>query len=544
MSDDAHDDAERNRATLLKPDDQTFRSPPGRNVDPVIGLEVSGYRIKGRLGAGGMGIVYEGEQPMIGKRVAIKVLRPEVADNPDVVRRLVAEARAVNAVGHRNIIDVFGFGELPDGRQCIVMEYLDGDSLEAVLKTHAADGRVMPTLEVLIVLDEMLGALAAAHAAGVIHRDLKPSNIFLCRQRDGAQFVKLLDFGIAKLGLQGKPTPQTRASLLMGTPSYMAPEQARGGAAGPGMDLYAVGVIAYEMLTGRLPFTAETVMEMLLKHANEVPTPPTQWVRMPGALDALVVRLLAKKAEDRFASAGEVREQVVQLRKALADPGALRVSPDDETIVPASRRRSSMATPALALEAARVAPLRAEAPEAAEEPIALPARSSAPLVVGLAVVAVVLGGGALWVFSQPTLDAPAPVQPSAVAMPPPVEAAAPPRDPAEPRDVAAAPAPAAPPEPSPQPALKPQKPRKPVEAVAKPPPPDTPKPARPAGPSLEARLKALSARLEKAEAAGASVGLYRKQVELASKALAGKPDADSKDRLEALIARLETSSEY
>jgi eukaryotic-like serine/threonine-protein kinase len=235
--------------------------------DPLIGTSVCGYVIKGRLGQGGMGIVYEGEQPMIGKRVAIKVLRAEIAQDPEQVQRLVSEARAVNAVGHRGIIDVFGYGELTDGRQCIVMEYLDGEPLSDLLIRNHNENRETPVLEVLLILEEILSALGGAHGAGVIHRDLKPSNVFLCKQRDGSRFVKVIDFGIAKLGVIGS-TPSTRASLMIGTPSYMAPEQARGGSVSPALDLYAVGVMAFEMLTGQLPFVGDSVVAVLMQHAE------------------------------------------------------------------------------------------------------------------------------------------------------------------------------------------------------------------------------------------------------------------------------------
>jgi serine/threonine-protein kinase len=237
--------------------------------DPVIGKEVSGYVVKGKLGTGGMGIVYEGEQPVIGKRVAIKVLRPEIANDPDVVERLVAEARAVNQVGHRGIIDVFGFGRLPDGRHCIVMEYLDGESLEHLISGLKTEHRLMPILEVLNILDELLSALSAAHSAGVVHRDLKPSNIFLCKQRDGTRFVKVLDFGIAKLGVNS--AAHSNASLMVGTPAYMAPEQSRGGKVSPALDLYAVGCLAFELLTGQPVFPATSIVEVITKHQSATP---------------------------------------------------------------------------------------------------------------------------------------------------------------------------------------------------------------------------------------------------------------------------------
>nr|MCU0699278.1 serine/threonine protein kinase [Myxococcaceae bacterium] len=303
-------------------------------LDPVIGSEVSGYRVTNRLGVGGMGIVYEGEQPVIGKRVAIKVLRHEVADNPDVVQRLVSEARAVNKVGHRGIIDVFGFGQLPDGRQCIVMEYLDGEPLEAVLRTYRTRRSVMPLYDALVILEEVLSGLAAAHEAGVIHRDLKPSNIFLCKQRDGTQFVKLLDFGIAKLGVLGH-TPATRASIMVGTPAYMAPEQASGGLVGPALDLYAIGCLAFELLTGRTPFEENSVVEMLVSHATK-PPPHVASLNMgvPDELDALVDRLLSKNPADRPASAEAVRREVAQLRKTLADTTGRRLSVEIEAPAP------------------------------------------------------------------------------------------------------------------------------------------------------------------------------------------------------------------
>ncbi|MDX2012510.1 MAG: protein kinase [Myxococcaceae bacterium] len=303
-------------------------------LDPVIGSEVSGYRVTNRLGVGGMGIVYEGEQPVIGKRVAIKVLRHEVADNPDVVQRLVSEARAVNKVGHRGIIDVFGFGALPDGRQCIVMEYLDGEPLEAVLRTYRTRRSVMPLYDALVILEEVLSALAAAHEAGVIHRDLKPSNIFLCKQRDGTQFVKLLDFGIAKLGVLGH-TPATRASIMVGTPAYMAPEQANGGMVGPALDLYAIGCLAFELLAGRTPFEENSVVEMLVSHATKAP-PHVATLNMgvPDELDALVDQLLAKNPADSPPSAEAVRREVAQLRKTLAETTGRRLSVEIEAPAP------------------------------------------------------------------------------------------------------------------------------------------------------------------------------------------------------------------
>lgn len=297
------------------PRDGGAAEDPDEGTDRTIGAMIGEYRVKGLIGEGGMGQVYEGLQPVIGKRVAIKLLRRELATDRSEAQRLLGEARAVNAIGHRGIIDIFSFGALPDGRQYFVMEYLSGCSLSAHLKKHGA----LPLEDVLRILDEILAALGAAHAAGVIHRDLKPSNIFLVTQPDGSTFVKVLDFGLAKQAPVSRgETPQTRVSRVMGTPEFMAPEQARGQAVGPRTDLYAVGVIAFELLTGERLFHAETPYEIVNMHLNRAPPAPSSRVGdVPPELDSLVLRMLAKAPADRPASAEAVREELKRLRREL-----------------------------------------------------------------------------------------------------------------------------------------------------------------------------------------------------------------------------------
>ncbi len=400
-------DQERHVETIIRPaDDEEIRNPDslaftggerpaaslnalnpssislGNNAvkDPVIGSTVNGYVVRGKLGAGGMGIVYAGDHPVIGKRAAIKVLRPEIAENEEQVKRLVSEARAVNAVGHRGIIDVFGYDTLPDGRQCIVMEYLDGEPLADMLLRNRKEKRVMPIPQVMVVLEEMLSALGAAHSAGVIHRDLKPSNIFLCKQRDGMSYVKLLDFGIAKLGVLGA-TPQTRASMLVGTPSYMAPEQARGGPVSPAMDLYAVGIIAFEMLTGELPFTGESVVEVLMKHAEEPPPKPsTLLMSIPDDLDELVTKLLAKEPGDRYQSADEVREFVTRVRKSLSESTARSIGLSIGRSIPQSGTHTAVSSSGIPAERVAATPQSAATPRAPvnQETRLSPAEPKAP----------------------------------------------------------------------------------------------------------------------------------------------------------------------
>ncbi|HVE84876.1 MAG TPA: serine/threonine-protein kinase [Myxococcales bacterium] len=323
--------------------------------DPLIGERLGDYQVVERIGEGAMGIVYRGFQPLIRKRVAIKVLKPEVAEDPGQARRLLAEAQSVNAIGHRGIIDIFGFGEVPDGRHYLVMEYLEGQSLDRLI----ADRGAMFPLEAIPLLIEICSALAAAHARGIVHRDLKPSNVFVVAQPDGAQFIKLLDFGLAKRGEGPRSlTPQTGSMRIVGTPEYIAPEQARSEPVSPRTDLYALGVMAYEMLTGRLPFRAESPIEMVMQHLETRPPKPSSLVvELPPRLDDLVVRMMAKEPSKRPNTADEVRTELISIERDLlwaARRAAARGGPSSralggsDTTVPTdemtARRRQTLRT--------------------------------------------------------------------------------------------------------------------------------------------------------------------------------------------------------
>jgi len=312
-------------------------------VDPMPGQQLGDYVVKQLLGQGGMGLVYAGEQPLIGKRVAIKVLRPQYAKDPKQIERLLAEARAVNAIRHRGIIDIFNFGQLPDGRHYMVMEYLEGRALDAEL----AERGPLPVPEVIGILDEMLAALGAGHDAGIIHRDLKPSNVFLVTQPDRSRYVKLLDFGLAKQSSAPRAsTPQTRRDVFVGTPEYIAPEQARAEEVGPFTDLYAAGVVTFELLTGRLPFEASTSLEWVMKHLEEPPPRPSSMREgIPPALDALVLELLTKDPRERPRAAEGVREKLAQIRLEMTAPTPV-ASP-----VPAPPKRGAKRWPWIAVAA-------------------------------------------------------------------------------------------------------------------------------------------------------------------------------------------------
>jgi serine/threonine protein kinase len=275
---------------------------------------VGEYQITNKLGEGGMGVVYGAIHPEIGKRVAIKVLAPHAAAYPDLIRRFKEEARAVNKIRHPNIVDIFAFNHLPDGRHYFVMEYLEGESLASLLGRGS-----IPLHEVRQFLAEICDALRAAHDAGVIHRDLKPDNIWICQPYQAVSRIKVLDFGIAKLNdpIGGNAT---LAGASMGTPQYMPPEQGLGRAVDQRTDIYALGVILYQMFAGTLPFDGETAQEIVFKHVTEAPLPPSRHRSIePSGMEEIILECLAKDPSRR---PGSVRELCARIEAAFDADGA------------------------------------------------------------------------------------------------------------------------------------------------------------------------------------------------------------------------------
>jgi serine/threonine-protein kinase len=301
-----------------------------------IGTVVGSFRLTRKLGGGGMGTVYLGEHTRIGSKVAVKFLHEHLASSESLVQRFMAEARAVNLIGHENIINIFDMNVLPPGRYYLVMEYLEGQPLGALLRRPVAPAVVVP------ILTQVCDALQAAHSHGVVHRDLKPENIFLVRHDRTPHFVKLLDFGIAKLLDPGQAPAQTSLGTLLGTPEYMAPEQWTDQHVDGRTDLYALGIIAYWMLTGHRPFHGEGLGELLQAHLQQVPPSPRDVnPEVPEALASVVIRAMAKRAENRFQSAAELRaalEQALDVRASVpASPrGGVTpaVAPPSRTLEP------------------------------------------------------------------------------------------------------------------------------------------------------------------------------------------------------------------
>ncbi len=310
-------------------------SAPPEGDRLVAGAVVGDYVIDRFLGAGAMGEVYAGRQPVIGKRVAIKILKRELATDKEAAERFLREARAVNQVDHANVIDVFGFGKLDDGRLYLVMDLVDGKSLRQALASGP-----LGVDAALDILGKIADALDAAHSRGVVHRDLKPDNVMLSSSTPPQVFV--LDFGIAKL-FTGNATGNgtlTGKGTWLGTPGYMAPEQWSADGAGPASDRYALGVMAYELLSGALPFEAPTLPQMMEKHFRS-PVPALSARGKTGTapehhltLDPVLARAMAKSPDARFATARELVEalrgaaggaRMAGARRSLALPAAAGV---------------------------------------------------------------------------------------------------------------------------------------------------------------------------------------------------------------------------
>jgi eukaryotic-like serine/threonine-protein kinase len=268
---------------------------------PLPGTRVGEYEIERELGRGGMGAVFAAHHPVIGKRVAIKVLDAYFSRDMALVRRFLDEARAVNKIGHPNIIDVFSFGQLPDGRQYFVMEFLEGETMAEWL----AHGRPEPQ-EARRLLLQVCEALEAAHREGIIHRDIKPENLWIARPKHGEAFMKVLDFGIAKLVADEQTVNVTKTGTVMGTPQFMSPEQCTGRGVDHRTDIYALGVILFRIFCGKLPFDGQSVAEVMTAQLTQAPPKPSELAQLSPQLEDLILSCLDKNPANRPASAAEL----------------------------------------------------------------------------------------------------------------------------------------------------------------------------------------------------------------------------------------------
>ena len=289
--------------------------------DPLLGRTIGGrYVITQRIGAGGMGTVYRARHEVVGRDVAIKFLSPDLAIDPHNRQRFLREAKAANRIDHEHIIDITDYGETDDGLVYLVMEFLDGEPLSRVIER----GPLAPYRAVDIAM-QMAAALARAHELDVVHRDIKPDNVYVLRRAAGGDFVKLLDFGLAKM--KGEMRLTARGTVF-GTPEYMAPEQARGRHITGKADLYALGCVLYEMLCGRPPFSG-SAPDLVLKHIRE-PVPPLSVPGIPPELEALVMRLLEKDPARRHANAYHVLDELRTIADLLPRPSSPPTFAEDD----------------------------------------------------------------------------------------------------------------------------------------------------------------------------------------------------------------------
>ncbi len=307
-------------------------NPPAAE-DPLVGTVVSDrYRIVRKVGEGGMGAVYQAEHAVIGKRVALKVLFADLSRRPELVARFLQEAKSASRIGHENVIDISDFGQTGEGLVYIAMEFLEGQDLGRALRSE----RTLPWGRARGILMQIAKGLRAAHAQGIIHRDMKPENIFLV-QRDGRpDFVKVLDFGIAKVvSADNNDGPRlTQTGMIFGTPEYMSPEQAQGQPPDHRVDVYAVGCIMYHMLTGVVPFHADSFMGILTKHLLEPVIPPRQRrpdLQIPADVEAVCLRALEKDRDKRWADMDEFYRAIGAAGGQPFEPSTVRnylVKPD------------------------------------------------------------------------------------------------------------------------------------------------------------------------------------------------------------------------
>jgi eukaryotic-like serine/threonine-protein kinase len=406
-------------------DSPVVTSPPRAQVDPPLDVslpvipaapDLTGtllldrYCLLRKLGVGGMGTVYEAEHVTIKKRCAIKILNPEFAHRGELVERFLQEARAASMIGHENVVEITDFGATPTGSVFFVMEMLVGEDLSETIKRSAP----LPWPRVAGITLQICRALQAAHDKGIVHRDMKPENCFRIERSGNPDFIKVLDFGIAKLtGEDGSSGRLTSTGMIFGTPTYMSPEQAQGERVDHRADVYAVGVILYELVTGKVPFTADNFMGILTKHMFEDPPAPSEAAPEAGILpevEALILKAMQKDRGLRFQSLRELME-------AIQDVGT-----DAAPVVVVPNRVSRPNTGPTQFRP-RTAPITLPTVETPTR------RHGGVFGVALAVAAM-LGGsavaldgmGAAEATEQPVpKDTPQPTQQVVVAAPPPVE---------------------------------------------------------------------------------------------------------------------------
>ncbi len=368
-------------------------APGGGSISSMLtpGSVIDGrYEIVGKLAAGGMGEVYRAQHVELGKAMALKVMLPELSNDPEFVTRFKREAIAASRIGQQNIVDISDFGRTSNGRFYFVMEYLDGMTLSSLIHRQGAQ----PTERVLNIAAQACRALAAAHAQSIVHRDLKPENIMLLQRPGQPDFVKVLDFGVAKVSAGHGQGGHTAVGMVVGTPQYMSPEQAKAIPVDTRSDIYSMALIIYELLTGRPTFAAETPSMLMVKHVVEAPPPfePGPLVSVPEELEHLVFRMLEKEPAARPQTMEEVIEVLDNLWARLKsnDPSLKRVSGGYPRAATPQKPQSGVS---VVRASGRVQGVTTSSTTGLEEPLPQLQKSKLPLILGVVIVLLLIAVG-------------------------------------------------------------------------------------------------------------------------------------------------------
>ena len=402
--------------------------------DALLGELLGGrFLVLKKIGAGGMGAVYRARQEGMDRDVAVKVLLGDLSENDTVLRRFTLEALAVSRLKHPNTIQIFDYGQTPQGNPYIAMELLEGSTLHDVLRKE----RPLPIRRALRIMAQVAASLGEAHGKGIVHRDLKPENIFLINVSGNADFVKVLDFGVAKMRDKDEKGTLTQAGSIFGTPRYMSPEQCSAQPVDHRSDLYALGVILFEMVTGLPPFQSEQPLTLLLSHVNEPPPQPSSIELLakdgttikqliPAEVEELVLRLLEKEPEDRVQTAEDLSRLCQQLAESL--PAAFDARVGESEAEGLGVRLPSMHTMNMTARTMRMTPEQAAAALNPAPALAPPPKKNNNALIGIVVGLVVATGTAVAVVSsekKPVAEVPAQVihvdAPPGTVIPPPAE---------------------------------------------------------------------------------------------------------------------------
>jgi len=396
-------------------------TPPGgapeatTPTDALVGSVLSDrYRVIKKLGEGGMGTVYLAEHTTINKRLAIKVLSSEYCHKQDLVDRFLQEARAASMIEQENVVEITDFGSTPSGSVYFVMEFLNGEDLSQTIKSIGP----LQWSRARQIMVQICTALAAAHDVGIVHRDMKPENCYRIKRASNPDFIKVLDFGIAKvISDDGEGKGLTRTGMIFGTPEYMSPEQAKGEKVDHRVDVYAAGVILYELLTGRVPFTADTFMGILTKHMFEAPPAPSSVMMdadIPSDAEAIILKALQKDREYRFQSMEEMKAAIVAVGTGQA---AVDVVAEDVLRPKGGETQFNTASPGTVAGTSGFA---------TQHELDTPPKKSSGLLLGIGAVALAgLGGLAVFMISNGGEEKPGAAAPAAAPATPATPAAQP-----------------------------------------------------------------------------------------------------------------------